>query len=65
MQQIKNNPDALKPTRGHPRTLEGETVRTALWIKREQLDGLKDQAKRRGITASQLMRELIDRYLGE
>ena len=60
----KTNPDTPKRPRSRPTLYGDKLVQTALWLKREQLDGLKDQAKRRGITASQLLRELIDRYLG-
>jgi predicted DNA-binding ribbon-helix-helix protein len=54
-----------KRSPGHPKTIEGETVRTALWLKKSQFEWLKAEAERRGITASELMRELIDKAKGE
>lgn len=53
-----------KRPRARPLLYGEKLVQVALWIKPSQREGLKDQAKRRGITVSQLMRELIDRYLG-
>jgi hypothetical protein len=53
-----------KRPRGHPKTIDGETIRTALWLKKTQLEWLKAEAERRGITASELMRNLIDKAGG-
>lgn len=59
----RNGDGTVKRPRARP-TLYGEKmVQTGLWLRPEQLDGLKKHAKRCGISTSELLRKLIDEYL--
>lgn len=56
----KNDP---KRQRGRPPKKGSKMVQTGLWLYENQIQWIKEEAERLGITASELLRILIDKAM--
>lgn len=58
----KNDP---KRQRGRPPKKGNKMVQTGLWLYENQIQWIKEEAERLGITSSELLRRLIDKAIRE
>jgi len=52
-----------KPQRGRPPKKGSKMVQTGLWLYENQIQWIKEESARLGITASELLRILIDKAM--
>lgn len=53
------------PKRGRPPKKGNKMVQTGLWLYENQIQWIKEEADRLGITSSELLRRLIDKAIRE
>lgn len=54
-----------RPRRGRPPKKGNKMVQTGLWLYENQIQWIKEEAERLGITSSELLRRLIDKAIRE